>query len=121
MLAIGCQHGHISPRAIACHCLRLEGTGFGGPSHLPVLRFNRTSDINALGELPSTIEITSTWNGSYLNATDCLSFSSFYRYLHTCRRHLRQGLLVAFLASGGGMYRLQLPQAATKGCFLSSG
>ena len=101
MLAIGCQHGHISPRAIACHCLRLEGTGFGGPSHLPVLRFNRTSDINALGELPSTIEITSTWNGSYLNATDCLSFSSFYRYLHTCRRHLRQGLLVAFLASGG--------------------
>ena len=179
----GCRHGHISPRVIAWHCFnrggelsatlhlppsficlpstrvprealendgvpvadvrkgcwlrmpawphitardrpslpRPEGTGFSGPSHLSGPRFNRTSDMNALGELPSTIEITSTWNGSYLNATDFLSFSSFYRYLHTCRRHLRQGLLVAFLASGGGMYRLQLPQAATKGCFLSSG
>ena len=56
---------------------RPEGTGLGGPSHLSGPRFNRTSDMNALGELPSTIEITSTWNGSYLNATDCLSFSSF--------------------------------------------
>ena len=80
---------------------RPEGTGFGGPSHLSGPRFNRTSDMNALGELPSTMVDTSTWNGSYLNATDCLSFSSSYRYLHSCRRHLRQGLLVAFLASGG--------------------
>ena len=75
---------------------RPEGTGFGGPSHPSGPRFNRTSDINALGELPSTMVDTSTWNGSYLNATDCLSFSSSYRYLHSCRRHLRQGLLWPF-------------------------
>jgi hypothetical protein len=88
-------------------------------SHFPPgSRFNRTSDINALGELPSTIEITSTWNGSYLNATDCLSFSSFYRYLHTCRRHLRQGLLVAFLASGGGHVPTPTPPSGYEGMLL---
>ena len=77
---------------------RPEGTGFGGPSHLSGPRFNRTSDMNALGELPA------------------------YRFgiFETCARQRGEHYLLRFLFFLQVPPHLPSPPPAGSSCGLSS-